>query len=101
MKQYILIVFFLPIMLYSRNPFCWDERVQAVDCSAIVPQVESISIDPDGMRLVTLKYNNETFVHEEGERVGQWKIRAIGHNSIVLEGLNGKTYTISLHLDDQ
>lgn len=96
----LLISLLFPLMLAARNPFVWDEKIQPIECGMAVPRLESISIDPYGMRLAFIKHNNEGKVFQEGERVGQWKIKAIQYNSAVLQGLDGKICTISLHLDD-
>ncbi len=101
MKKLFIMSIFLPLMLCARNPFCWDEKIKPIECGGVVPNLEGISTSDDGMRLAVFTLKDKQSVCEEGERVGQWKIRAIGSHSAVLQGLDGKTCTISLHLEEE
>jgi hypothetical protein len=100
-NRYRILFFFIVIQvsILARNPFIWDERLQPIECGLALPHLEGVSIDPSGSRLANIRDNNETKVRAEGERIGNWKIKSIRYDSAILEGLDGKTCTISLHLE--
>ena len=107
-QKLLLISLLFPSMLAARNPFVWDDKIKSIDSGVALPSLEGISADCHNssskesscVRLAVVHHQDKRYVVEEGERVGQWKIRAIRNDSVVLQGLDGRTYTISLHLDD-
>ncbi|MEX0672066.1 MAG: hypothetical protein WD068_01810 [Candidatus Babeliales bacterium] len=96
----LLIPLVLVFLTQARNPFFWDEKIQSIESNVVIPRLEGISIEPNGMKLAIIHHGDKRFVVEIGERIGHWKIKAIQHDSAVVEALDGKTYTISLRLED-